>query len=246
MVIIRRQVNPSLDAWQIRSSQRMGRPFICLINSEPLSIFNHQKGNEINNLMMPATPPPPAHTHTHVRTLKTILMSKCQFIVGLIMSTGKGIFVIYDQIIIYDISENKGGFFYCLIRGSCSLSFNSACSVVSLLNHTVRRGFTLFHRGLGLSFHSSHTSDLNLQCRACVPPLYSPCGSAPPLLSLTRIASILALVKLTSSLNYANKAVVICICTARWHVALGVGVEGGGGRVGVGSRFGIHSCGEGS
>ena len=65
MVIIRRQVNPSLDAWQIRSSQRMGRPFICLINSEPLSIFNHQKGNEINNLMMPATPPPPAHTHTH-------------------------------------------------------------------------------------------------------------------------------------------------------------------------------------
>jgi len=54
-------------------------------------------------------------------------------------------------------------------------------------------------------------------------PLSSPRGSAPPLLSLTRIASILALVKLTSSLNYANKAVVICICTARRHVVLGVG-----------------------
>lgn len=148
--------------------------------------------------------------------------------------------------LLFMIYQKTRRFFFYLMRGSYSLSFNSACSVVSLLNHTVRRGFTLFHRGLGLSFHSSHTSDLNLQCRACMPPLYSPCGSAPPLLSLTRIASILALVKLTSSLNYANKAVVICICTARWHVALGVGVEGGGGRVGVGSQFGIHSCGEGS
>lgn len=57
--------------------------------------------------------------------------------------------------------------------------------------------------------------------------MYSPCGSAPPLLSLTRIASIPALVKLTSSLNYANKAIVICICTA----ARGVGalMAGGGG-----------------
>lgn len=51
--------------------------------------------------------------------------------------------------------------------------------------------------------------------------LCSPCGSAPPLLSLTRIASILALVKLTSSLNYANKAIVICICTASWYAARG-------------------------
>lgn len=58
--------------------------------------------------------------------------------------------------------------------------------------------------------------------------LCSPCGSAPPLLSLTRIASILALVKLTSSLNYANKAIVICICTASWYAARGgVGVMRG-------------------
>lgn len=94
---------------------------------------------------------------------------------------------------------------------------------VSLINYTVRRGFSLFHKGPGLLFHSSHTSDLNLQCSACFPRCTPPCESTPPLPSLTRIASILALVKLTSSLNYANKAIVICICTGWWHVALGVG-----------------------
>lgn len=63
MVIIRQQVNPGLDARQIRSSQRMGCPFICLINSEPLSIFNHQRGNEINNPMVPT-----AHAHIPAQT----------------------------------------------------------------------------------------------------------------------------------------------------------------------------------
>lgn len=82
----------------------------------------------------------------------------------------------------------------------------------------------LFHGGPGQSFHSFHSSDLNLQRRSCVSHYTPPCGSAPPLPSLTCIAGNLALVKLTSSLNYANKAVVICICTAWWYVELGAGV----------------------
>lgn len=162
MVIIRRQVNPSLDAWQIRSSQRMVRPFICLINSEPLSIFNHQKGNEINNLMMPAT----LHTHTHAHTQNNTHKQ---------MSIYRSFDYEHGQRhlqwcmikLLFMIYQKTGSSFY-LMRGSHSLSFNSACSAVSLLNHTVRHGFTLFHKGPGLSFHSSHTSDLNLQCGACV------------------------------------------------------------------------------
>lgn len=38
-----RQVILGLGAWQIRSSLRKGRPFICLINSELLSISSRQK-----------------------------------------------------------------------------------------------------------------------------------------------------------------------------------------------------------
>ena len=43
---------------------------------------------------------------------------------------------------------------------------------------------------------------------------------SPAFPALTRIASIPGLVKLTSSLNYANKTMVICICTVPWHVAV--------------------------
>lgn len=83
----------------------------------------------------------------------------------------------------------------------------------------------------------------------CTPPG----GSAPPPLSLTRIASIPALVKLTSSLNYANKAVVICICTVWWHVAsegLGWGGRGvhrkrGAAQGGIGRIMGGMCCGGG-
>lgn len=67
-----------------------------------------------------------------------------------------------------------------------------------------------------------------LRAKFTVQGLCSPRGSAPPLLSLTRIASIQALVKLTSSLNYANKAIVICICTTSWNAAKEVAVMRGG------------------
>lgn len=198
MIIIRRQVIPSLGAWQIRSSQRMGRPFICLINSEPLSIFNHQKGNEINNLMMAA--------HTHTCAHKTILMSKCPFIVALIMGDIWSNYYLWyirksEAFFLFDARISFSQFQFCLL---CHLpvKWHSAAwvhtdpqrsgPVISQLPY-LRPKFTV---------------------QGFCAPLYSPCGSAPPLLSLTRIASILDLVKLTSSLNYANKAIVICICTA--------------------------------
>lgn len=118
-----------------------------------------------------------------------------------------------------------------MMRGSHSLRFNSLCCVpVKSLGaawvHAVPQ-----RSGPVVSQLPYLRPKFTVQ-GSCAP-LYSPCGSAPPLLSLTRIASILALVKLTSSLNYANKAVVICICTAWWHVALGVGAtqkKVGGGR----------------
>ncbi len=133
MVIIRRQVNPSLDAWQIRSSQRMGRPFICLINSEPLSIFNHQKGNEINNLMMPA-PPYTRCTHTHTQNNTHEQMSIYR---SFDYERRKRHLQWYMIKLLFMIYQKTGSFFY--LWESHSLSFNPACSAVSLLNHTVRR-----------------------------------------------------------------------------------------------------------
>lgn len=148
--------------------------------------------------------------------------------------------------LLFMIYQKTGSFFFFIIWcENYSLSFNFACSAVSLLNHTMRRGFTLFHRGPEPVISQLPYLRPKFTVQGLYAPLYSPCGSAPPLLSLTRIASILALVKLTSSLNYANKAVVICICTAQWHVVLGVGggiEEGWGGEI----TGGIYSCDEGS
>lgn len=123
-------------------------------------------------------------------------MNKCSFV---ITSSAIG-----DLIIIYNIRKRR---FLYFMQQSHSV-------------HTVQHRSTV-------SFHSSCASDLNLQCRAQIPLHCTPLvGQPSPLLSLTRTAGTLALVKLTSSLNYANKAIVICICTARWHVARGEGVGG--------------------
>lgn len=246
MVIIRRQVNPSLDAWQIRSSQRMGCPFICLINSEPLSIFNHQKGNEINNLMMPA---PTQHTHTC--THKTILIRKCPFIAAVIMSKWKGIYSdIWSNYYLWYIRKQGAFFLFDAGIPFSQFPFSLLCRV-PVKSHSAAWVHTVPERSGPVISQLPYLRPKFTVQGLCVP-LYSPCGSAPPLLSLTRIASILALVKLTSSLNYANKAVVICICTVWWHEALGVGTarkkrrnlrRGGAGR---GIMGGIYSCGEGS
>ena len=222
MVIIWRQVNSGLDAWQIRSSQRMGRPFICLINSEPLSIFNHQRGNEINNLMMPTTLFH-SHTHTHSHTYaykhKTMLKSKCPFIVALIMSTGRDNFLDLwstcylryfgkQRAFLFDLEVPFSPFPFCQLR------------CVPVKSHRAAWVHTAPQSSVAVISQPPVpcSSDLNLQFGAWASRCTPPCGSAPPPLSLTRIASILPLVKLTSSLNYANKAIVICICTACRHV----------------------------
>ena len=228
----------------------MGCPFICLINSEHLSIFNHQNGNEINNLMMPATPPPPpprllllkhTHSHTHTHTHTHTTQTKWPVIVAFNYELHSGRLQRNVCLIkIYDSPENKEHVcFFELMPESHPLSFHSAC--VSDKSHGALWVHTVPPRSGACYFTGSHLPYLRpkftVRGLVCPPPPTPPCESTPPLLSLTRIASILALVKLTSSLNYANKAVVICICTAWWHVELGWG---------GGVYCGIHPCGEGS
>lgn len=108
-----------------------------------------------------------------------------------------------------------------MMQESHSLSSSSACSVrPPVKSHSAAWVHTDPQRSGPVIAQLPYPTPKFTVQGLCAP-LYSPCGSAPPLLSLTRIASILDLVKLTSSLNYANKAIVICICTARWHVAQG-------------------------
>lgn len=129
--------------------------------------------------------------------------------------------MIYDQIIIYDRSENRELLLFDAGIPSFQFPF-SLLGCAPVKSHSAAWVHTVLERSGPVISQLPYLRP-KFTVRVLYVPLYTPCGSAPPLLSLTRIASILALVKLTSSLNYANKAVVICICTAWWHEALGVG-----------------------